>query len=112
VPALARPLTIRESIACWCVDHLPRTDAKGVVHAPGAGFGLRLPQPDGSEVTVITHGDEVEVLFVRADGSGVDGYTLTTDDALHLAYWLVGWWAARCWLGVRTALWRWALRTR
>jgi hypothetical protein len=108
----ARPLTLQENLAAWLVEHLPRIDSHKVAHAPGAGRGLRLPQPDGSEVALVTHGDAVELLFASADGAGADGYTLTAGTAMHLAYWLVGWWAWRCWFGARTALWRWALRAR
>lgn len=80
----------------------------GLTRPPGALRAVRLAQPDGTELSAVSLGDEVDLYL--AQGAAVTRVTAHRAAALRLAWWLL-WavWARGTWCGLKTAVWRWAL---
>jgi hypothetical protein len=93
---------IRKRVAGWLVVRLSDKDSEGDFHPPGSGVGIRLREPDGREVAVISRGDGFDLYFA---GREVYCMTLVPRNAVRLAFWLVWWWIRHAWFGVRIWLW-------
>jgi hypothetical protein len=81
-------------------------DVDGSLQPPGAGPGVRICEPDGSEVTAIARGDSFDLYFGRKT---VYNHSITPRAAMRLARFLVWWWVRHAWFGLKLVLWRWVL---
>jgi hypothetical protein len=77
---------------------------------PGSGVGVRLVQPDGSEVALVAQGDAFDLYLVPVRGDAVHAVELDVGVAVTLARWVLRWWAYRAWYGWRMRLWSWMNR--
>lgn len=92
------------SFASWIYDKMLEDG-----HHPGADHHLQLDAND-TQVHVITKTDAVEIYLGRL--GRVQGFSVPPRVAIALAKWLLKWWARRCWYGIRTGLFLWALSKR
>lgn len=91
----------------WLVRALQTRDEAGRSWVPGANRARRWAQPDGSEVTLVAHGDAFD-LYIGGPGP-MYNFSLTPRTAVSLALWLVRWWIIVTWCGMKLRLWTWAL---
>lgn len=76
----------------WLASNLER-------RAAAVELGFRRLEADGTELAALARADQVEVFhgrrtFVR--------FSLSPEQALALAFFLLGWWARGCWFGLLT----------
>lgn len=79
-------------------------------HMPGGSMGFRVQEADGSEFAVLTQGDSMEMYRGK---KVISSFSLSTETALRLAWWLIWtWWAKATLFGIRKRMWTWAFRHR
>ncbi len=92
------------SLSDWVGQKLVVRDVDGTLQPPAAGPGLRVIEPDGSDVTIVARGEHFDLYFAK---STVINVPITVNAAMHLTRWLVWWWVRHAWFGLKLRIWRW-----
>jgi hypothetical protein len=71
---------------------------------------MRVVEPDGTALTVVTAGDAVDVHLALPGRRELVQHSLSAPHAAALGKWLWRWWVLDMWLGLRVVLWAWAAR--
>jgi hypothetical protein len=77
---------------------------------PGARGAVRVVEPDGASLTLVTAGDAVDVHLALPGRRELVQHSLSAHHAAALARWLLRWWVWGTWCGLRLLLWAWAAR--
>lgn len=93
-------------LALW-VNRRLVADDRGAPAPPGAGWARRWLQADGSELTLVTRGDVVDL--VTKVGADVYATPVEPRVAASAAWWLLRWWVGAVWCGAKLRLWEWSL---
>lgn len=76
---------------------------------PGMNKGVRWEEEDEREIAIVSRGDAFDVYFGR---ESVYAVSISVSAAMRIGRFLMWWWVWHSWFGIRTALWRWALRSK
>ncbi len=102
---------MREWVANRLVERLAEVDVDGSEHAPGADLALRVQEPDGTEIVLVSKGDSFDLIHGQEGAMRVMGISQVA--ALRLAWFLLWSWFVRAtWVGWKLSAWRWAMHTR
>jgi hypothetical protein len=93
----------------WLSQKLLVKDVDGRMRPPGAGPGLNLEQPDGTQFSVLARGDSFDLFWGR---TAITVMPITVPTMMALARFLVRWWFFSTWCGIKLALWRWTMTRR
>jgi len=77
---------------------------------PGARGAVRVVEPDGASLTLVTAGDAVDVHLALPGRRELVQHSLSAAHAAALGRWLLRWWVLGTWCGLRLLLWAWAAR--
>lgn len=97
---------MRVRLAMWLNRALVVEDGDRL-RPPGAEPAVRLVEPDGSELTVMSRGDSLDCFQGKRMFSA---FTISPRTALRLAWFLFwSYWVRGTWCGVKLWLWNWTM---
>ncbi len=102
-------MSIRTAVADWVVSRLLRGER------PGGRRVLKLLEPSGVRSTWLFDGDAIEIFYAdstEAAAKVVVRVSITPDNAVRLARFILVWWADAMWHGWKLRLWAWATHVR
>ncbi len=97
---------MRASIARWLSKRIG-IEKDGLIRPPTSNLGIRLREPDESELVLLSEGDSFDLIAGKGEFTVIQ---VTPKTAMKLAWFILWrWWVLGTWMGWKTSAWNWCV---